>query len=127
MPGAAPEPEQHRRRWLLLVHQVPPKPDYLRVKVRRRLDRLGAVPLKSSVYVLPHTPATVEDFQWLLREIVAEGGEGSVCEATFIEGVTDEQLVAAFHAARTAAYEQIAAEAEAIMKRHGAVEVRGER
>ena len=39
--------------WLLLVHQIPPKPDYLRVKVRRRLQRIGALPLKNSVYVLP--------------------------------------------------------------------------
>jgi DNA-binding transcriptional regulator PaaX len=41
------------REWLLLIHQIPPKPDYFRVKVRRRLDRLGSVALKNSVYVLP--------------------------------------------------------------------------
>src|SRR5919112_1163083 len=43
-------------RWLLLVHQIPPKPDYFRVKVRRRLQRIGAVALKNSVYVLPSRP-----------------------------------------------------------------------
>src|SRR4051795_5960343 len=62
-------------RWLLLIHHLPGKPDYLRVKVRRRLARLGAVPLKNSVYVLPDSDSAREDFQWLLREIVAEGGE----------------------------------------------------
>lgn len=70
--------------WLLLIHQVAPKPDYLRVKVRRRLHRLGALPLKRSVYVLPNTPAAREDFEWLAREIVADGGEATVCEATFV-------------------------------------------
>src|SRR5688500_18311720 len=34
--------------WLLLIHQVPAKPDYLRVKIRRRLHRIGATALKSS-------------------------------------------------------------------------------
>ena len=70
--------------WLLLIHQLPPKPDYLRVKIRRRLHRLNAFPLKRSVYVLPNTPAAREDFEWLAREIVAEGGEATVCEASFV-------------------------------------------
>jgi len=80
--------------WLLLIHQVPPKPDYLRVKVRRRLHRMGATPLKSSVYVLPNTPEAREDFEWLAREIAAEGGEAAVCEATFVAGVTDAEFQA---------------------------------
>src|SRR5436189_211750 len=41
-------------RWLLLFHQIPPKPDYFRVKVWRRLQRIGAVPVKNSVWVLPY-------------------------------------------------------------------------
>src|SRR5688572_6068096 len=53
---------QEGRRWLMLMHQVPPKPDYVRVKVRRRLHRLGAMPLKNSVYVLPETDEHLEDF-----------------------------------------------------------------
>ena len=78
--------------WLLLIHQVPPKPDYLRVKIRRRLHRIGATALKNSVYVLPNTPAAREDFEWLAREIAAEGGEAAVCEATFVAGVTDAEF-----------------------------------
>lgn len=101
-------------RWLLLIHQLPPKPDYLRVKVRRRLDRLGAVPLKNSVYVLPQRDDTLEHFQWLAREIAADGGEASVCEAAFIEGVRDEELLAAFHAARNSEYAEIADLADAL-------------
>lgn len=82
--------------WLLLVHQLPPKPDYLRVKVRRRLQRLGAVPLRGSVYVLPDTEEAREDFQWLLGEIRAEGGEGILCRAGFLDGMSDEELRARF-------------------------------
>ena len=80
--------------WLLLIHQVPPKPDYLRVKVRRRLQRLGAVPVKSTVYVLPNTPESLEDFQWLAGEIAAAGGSAVICEVVFIAGITDEEVSA---------------------------------
>lgn len=86
-------------RWLVLIHQVPPKPDYLRVKVRRRLRRVGARPLKNSVYVLPHSDEALEDFQWLAREIVADGGTALVCEAVFIEGISDAELDAMFRPA----------------------------
>ena len=83
---------QEGRTWLLLIHQVPPKPDYLRVKVRRRLQRLGAAPLKSSVYVLPDTEEHLEDFQWLANEIIGDGGEATICSATLLSGVSDEEL-----------------------------------
>jgi len=82
--------------WLLLIHQLPPKPDYLRVKVRRRLQRLGAVPLRGSVYVLPDSEEAREDFQWLLGEIRAEGGEAMLCRAAFLAGINDEELRAMF-------------------------------
>ena len=82
--------------WLLLIHQIPPKPDYFRVKVSRRLRKIGARLLKNSVYVLPRSDEGLEDFQWLAREIVADGGEATVCEASFLEGITDQELTAMF-------------------------------
>src|SRR2546422_11091400 len=106
-------------RWLLLIHQIPPKPDYFRVKVWRRLQRLGAVAIKNSVYVLPRSDQAYEDFQWVLREIVEGGGDASMCEARFVEGLSDEQVEALFHAARDADYSQIAEEARSVMKEIG--------
>ena len=98
-------------RWLLLIHQLPPKPDYFRVKIWRRLQRLGAVAIKNSVYVLPKNDQTQEDFQWVLREIVEGGGDASLCEARFVEGLSDDQVEALFQAARGAEYDQIVEEA----------------
>jgi hypothetical protein len=86
------QPPTDRPPWLLLIHQLPPKPDYLRVKVRRRLQKIGAVPLKSSVYVLRNIDDAVEDFIWLIREIEADGGTAMLCEAAFIDGITDEEI-----------------------------------
>ncbi len=110
MPQSAPN------RWVLLIHQIPPKPDYFRVKVGRRLQRLGAVAIKNSVYVLPRSDETVEDFQWQMREIVAGGGEASVCEANFVDGLTDTEIEALFRTARDADYREIVADAQRLRK-----------
>src|SRR5712675_277730 len=69
-----PRDNQASARWLLLIHQIPPKPDYLRVKVGRRLQRVGAVAIKNSVYVMPRSDQSLEDFQWTFREITEGGG-----------------------------------------------------
>lgn len=103
-------------RWLLLIHQIPPKPNYFRVKIWRRLQRLGAVAVKNSVYVLPRSDQAQEDFQWVLREIVKGGGEATLCEARFVEGLTDDQIEELFQVARSSDYHQIAEEAGRIAK-----------
>jgi hypothetical protein len=86
--------------WLLFLHQLPPKPDYLRVKVRRRLKGLGAALVKNTVYVLPNSDEALEDFQWLREEIVAQGGTAIVAEASFVEGISDEEVHAMVESAR---------------------------
>src|SRR2546426_5033772 len=99
-------------RWLLLIHQVPPKPDYARVKVRRRLHSIGAVPLKRTVYALPASDQSREDFEWLAREIAELGGEATVCEGSFLEPETGARLIAAQRAERSGEYGEIAASAQ---------------
>lgn len=103
-------------RWLLLIHQIPPKPDYFRAKVRQRLLRLGSVAVKNSVYILPLTDSTQEDLQWVAREIVAEGGDATLCMASFVEGLRDEQIEALFHTARDADYARIAEDARDVAR-----------
>src|SRR5258708_16879868 len=100
--------------WLLLIHRLPPKPAYFRVKIWRRLGDVGAVAIKSSVYALPANEATREDFEWILREIVEGGGEGSVCEARFVDGLSDAQIRTLFDAARDVDYDAIAKDIRAI-------------
>lgn len=99
------------RPWLLLIHQIPAKPDYLRVKVGRRLQQVGAVPVKSSVYALPDRPDCRESLQWILREVAAGGGEAVLCAVDLVEGLSDDELRGLFREARRADYEALAAEA----------------
>src|SRR4051794_21373264 len=103
-----------RARWLFLIHQIPPKPDYLRVKIGRRLQRIGAVAIKNSVYALPSGPEAYEDFQWIVREIDEAGGDAFVSEASLAEGLTDEAVRARFDAARDEEYAAIVADAKSL-------------
>ena len=96
--------------WLLLLHQLPAKPAYFRVKIWRRLEALGAVAIKRAVYALPAIEQSQEDFAWLRREITEGGGEALVCEARLIDGLTDAEVREMFNAARDGAYQDIAKE-----------------
>jgi hypothetical protein len=104
-------------RWLLLIHQIPPKPDYLRVKIGRRLQRVGAVPVKNSVYVLPDGDQAFEDFQWIRTEIIDGGGDASICRAQFIDGLTSDEIRNLFRAARSEDYAAVAAAARELWSR----------
>jgi len=104
-------PEPTEPRWLLLIHHIPTKPSYLRVKISRRLQALGAVPVKNSVYVLPRSDHALEDFQWVRQAIVAGRGDASVCETRFAEGLSDLAVEALFNQAREKDYADLAREA----------------
>ena len=96
--------------WILLVHQLPPKPTNLRVRIWRKLQKLGTVAIKNSIYVLPASEKSHEDFQWLKQEIESAGGEASVFKAASVEGATDQEIIAAFRKARDEEFAAIAAE-----------------
>jgi hypothetical protein len=106
---------ENASRWLLLLHQLPSKPAYVRVKLWRRLQALGAVALKNAVHALPATGQAREDFEWLRKEIVQAGGEAVICEARLVDGLTDGETRGLFNAARDGEYEEIAKEARQLL------------
>src|SRR6266446_5298361 len=101
-------------KWIMLIHQLPPKPTNLRVRTWRKLQKLGAVAVKNSVYVLPFNEKTYEDFQWLKQEIESSGGEATVFQAASVEGATDEEIMAAFRKVRDEEFAAIAAELDGL-------------
>src|SRR5207253_8669321 len=103
-----------KHEWILLIHQLPPKPTNLRVRIWRKLQKLGAVAIKNSVYVLPANEKTHEDFQWLKQEIESAGGEATVFQAGSVEGATDEEIIATFRKARDEEFAPIAAELDGL-------------
>lgn len=105
------KPEQKAaRRWLLFAHQLPATPSVLRVRTWRRLQQLGAVPMKQALYVLPDTSEAREDFEWLKAEIEGSGGEASVFAADTLDQATDTALVEAFRKLAQGAYTQLTAD-----------------
>jgi hypothetical protein len=101
--------------WVLLIHQLPSTPTNLRVRTWRKLQGLGAVALKNSVYVLPFNEKTYEDFQWLKQEIESAGGEATLLRAGVVEGTADEEIIRVFRQARDEEYSKLAADFEGLV------------
>src|SRR5690242_17689733 len=101
-------------RWLLLVHQVPPTPPYLRARILRRLKQIGALPLKKSAYLLPDSDPALEDFQWLLKEIHADSGDGWILRTEALAGLTDDSIRDGFRQLRSDDYRELLLEAQAL-------------
>jgi hypothetical protein len=92
------EPPENAR-WYLFIHQLPPKPLYLRAKVRKLLSQAGALPLKDSVYVLPSRPDRLPTLQQI-AQVASKGGEAFLWQGQLLEKERDEELVDAFQEAR---------------------------
>lgn len=106
-----------KQRWLLLTHRLPDRPSNLRVRVWRRLQALGAVPIKNSVYVLPDRASTREDFDWLRKDIVQSGGEATVFTGDSAAEKDDAEIVRDFREARAKEYSLLAERVEAFCER----------
>src|SRR5438552_16904470 len=76
--------------WVLLVYKIPREPTASRATIWRKLKRLGALLLHDAVWVLPATPWTREQFQWLAVEIGELEGEAYLWEShLLLNGQTD--------------------------------------
>jgi hypothetical protein len=94
------------RTWLLLVYKVPPEPTARRVYVWRKLKRLGAILLHDAVWVLPPTPHTREQLQWLSAEITEMTGEALLWEAKLLSN-QEAGLIQQFIAQADTAYHEL--------------------
>src|SRR5438105_4955307 len=97
--------------WLMLTFRIPTEPSALRVATWRKLKRLGAVVLHDAVWVLPTTPTTREQLQWLAAEIVEGGGDATVWRSE-VEIGEDRPLVEEFAERANTAYAEILADLE---------------
>ena len=98
--------------WVLLVYKIPREPTASRAAVWRKLKRLGALLLHDAVWVLPATPWTREQFQWLAVEIGELGGEAHLWESHLLLNGQADALVQQFQSRVDAAYQEILDELE---------------
>lgn len=93
--------------WLLLLFSLPATHKTARVAIWRKLQKSGALPIKTSTYLLPDTPAQYEKFQWLAKQVKDYGGDSTLIRARQIEGLSDAKIVGLFNAARDNDYAMV--------------------
>jgi hypothetical protein len=98
--------------WVLLVFKIPREPTASRAQVWRKLKRLGALLLHDAVWVLPATPSTREQFQWLAMEIGELEGEAYLWESHLLMSGQADALVQQFQARVDSVYQEILHELE---------------
>lgn len=101
-------------KWLLLHYKLPTDPSARRVYIWRKLKRIGAILVQDMLWVLPDTPATLEQFQWLTAEIQEIGGEAILWQAQMAPPIQDETLEQQFVAQVNELYQQILAGLEQV-------------
>lgn len=92
--------------WLVLAYRLPASSG-LKATIRRKLTAMGAVYPVKAVAALPASPAAERSFRRLRKMIGEGGGSAQVLHAEAIEG--EQDLVAAFNAAREQEYGEIIA------------------
>jgi hypothetical protein len=93
--------------WVLLTYKIPREPTASRASIWRKLKRLGALLMHDAVWVLPATPWTREQFQWLTVEIGELGGEAYLWESRLLLNGQADALVDQFQARVDTAYQEI--------------------
>jgi len=91
-------------KWLLLLYGLPTNKGAARVNLWRQLKKCGALPLKTSAYLLPARPEHYERLQWLAQQVRDRGGEATIIHVTEIEGLNHGDIVRQFNEARAADY-----------------------
>ena len=104
-------------RWILFMPTIPAKPASVRVKIWRRLQAVGAIGLRGSLYALPNREECVEVFEWVSRELRELGGQASICEGRFLDESTDDEIERRFIDARNEDYAEIATAAKQLGKK----------
>jgi hypothetical protein len=103
------------RSWLLLLFSLPATHKTARVSIWRKLQKSGAIQIKTSTYLLPDTPAQYELFQWLAKQVNDYGGDSTLIRAQQIEGLPDTRIVGLFNAARDSDYSALGEDARKLI------------
>ena len=107
------------RSWLLLLFSLPATHKTARVAMWRKLQKSGAIQIKTSSYLLPDAPPQSELFQWLAKQVTDYGGDSTLIRAQQIEGLSDAKIIGMFNAARDNDYAAIGDAARKMTRRSG--------
>lgn len=108
----------HENGWLLLLYSLPTKRGSARVGIWRQLKKSGALPLKTSAYLLPQQVELMERFQWLAQQVRDAGGEATLAHVSEVEGLSQGEIIQQFHDARAIEYTELIAPLNTLIARH---------
>src|SRR5437870_1483093 len=103
---------------ILLLYGLPTKKGAARVNLWRQLKKCGALPLKTSAYLLPDKPEHHERLQWLAQQVRDGGGEATIIHVTEIEGLHSKDIVRQFNEARATDYAGLLSALSKLMARN---------
>lgn len=102
--------------WIILIHQLPMKPEALRMSVWRDLQRVGAYSLKNSIYLLPKLFENYANLERIAFKIRENGGECYLLESEQIDGVDGKVLMAYFKSNTDKIFTKLNSELEAFLE-----------
>lgn len=107
--------------WLVLIYYLPPEAGSARVRIWRKMKKLGMVSFRNSVYFLPYSEEYYEITQWLCQEIQKAGGEATLLKTESVENLRDEEVAGFFQKARGEEYDKVAQAADGLHLRLAAL------
>lgn len=90
--------------WLLLVFTLPASRASERVRIWRKLQKVGAISFRNAGYMLPNTAEHRERFEWLARSIRDFKGDASVLNVQSVDDLSVGKIKEQFRHARTEDY-----------------------
>ncbi|NJD69390.1 MAG: ChrB protein [Candidatus Methylomirabilota bacterium] len=99
--------QEARYKWLVLIYTLPPGAGSSRVRIWRKLKKLGAVSFRNAVYLLPFGEERYEIAQWLCQEIQRAQGEATLLKVEQIENLADNEVAELFRRARNEDYAEL--------------------
>ena len=103
------------KKWFFFSFSVPARLQGFRVKIWRKLNAMGAVQIKNSVYVLPVNEQIQEQLVWMGKETDEQGGESLVIANGALLNMTDSQIAASFTKARDEDFRDLGEEIRAVL------------
>lgn len=109
--------QETKYKWLVLIYTLPPEAGSSRVRIWRKLKRLGAVSFRNSAYLLPFGEERYEIAQWLCQEIQRAEGEATLLKVEQIENLSDQEVTDLFQRARNEDYAELTKAGHAWLER----------
>lgn len=109
--------QETKYKWLVLIYTLPPEAGSSRVRIWRKLKRLGAVSFRNSAYLLPFGEERYEIAQWLCQAIQRAEGEATLLKVERIENLSDQGVADLFRRARNEDYAELTKAGHAWLER----------